>query len=259
MPTPKLDSVQFDLTDECPLFCRHCSNSSGPQVKSALGLATVERAVEDAIKLGCRNIVFSGGEPLRYGGLERLIARTSSSGCCSTIFTTGIRSKTDRIHLSNSEWARLRGTGLGTAVFSVYASPANRTFQNRIVQLRPFGMIDAFQVNEEAIRGAHVAGISVEVQFIPTDETSSQLSSISEWAFALGAAKLNLQFPTRQGRNALTPSLEVTESSEATLKMDALSLSLNSRRLPQTVPSHCAVRRSCCSLQCLQVPLGGGS
>jgi MoaA/NifB/PqqE/SkfB family radical SAM enzyme len=226
MPIPTLHTVQFDLTDECPLFCRHCSNSSGPEVKSALQLCTVEAAIAEAIDLGCRTFIFSGGEPLRYSGLESLLAKISGAARETLVFTTGIRAKTARLPLSDAEWDGLKSCGLGTAVFSVYANPANREFQNRIVQLRPVGTIDAFQANEDAIRGARAAGISVEVQFVPSDETSSQLVQVADWTFSLGASRLHLQFPTRQGRNALQPSLTVTEGSESTLKTEALSLLL---------------------------------
>jgi MoaA/NifB/PqqE/SkfB family radical SAM enzyme len=225
MTKARLDLVQFDLTDECPLFCSHCSNSSGPQLRSALRYEVVERALVDAAELGCRNSTFSGGEPLRYADLAGLLAACRELGISSTIFTTGIHDKTTRLPLSKEEWTKLRTLGLGTAVFSVYSCPENRAFHNRIVRLRPVGMRDAFEANEASIVNARDAGISVELQFLPSDETCAELYAVAGWAAKLGALRLHLQYPTRQGRNGDNPSLSVSESNEPTLREQALTLS----------------------------------
>ena len=119
----------------------------------------------------------------------------------TTIFTTGIRDKRNRVPIGGQEWVELQKHGLNTAVFSAYASPANRDFHNRIVRLRPVGYMDAFDVNERGISGAQQIGIAVDVQFIPSDETCSELSAVSTWAAALRVRTLHLQYPTQQGRN----------------------------------------------------------
>jgi MoaA/NifB/PqqE/SkfB family radical SAM enzyme len=225
MGEAKLDLAQFDLTDECPLFCSHCSNSSGPQLTAALEYGAVERAVVDAAELGCQNFIFSGGEPLRYAGLPRLLALCKRFGIRSTIFTTGVRNKETRLPLRAVEWAELSAFGLGTAVFSAYSSPENRAFHNRIVRLRPIGAADAFEANETGIVNAYDAGVSVEVQFVPSDETCSELSAVAGWAAKLGVLRLHLQYPTRQGRNAGDPSLGVSDRNDLILKEQALALS----------------------------------
>jgi len=221
----ELNLVQFDLTDECPLLCRHCSNSSGPHVKSGLLHKTVERAILDAINLGCRNFVFSGGEPLCYVDLPRLLSACHEYRVSPAIFTTGIRDKSARLPLSDEDWGKLKALGLGKAIFSLYSGPANRTFHNHVVRLRPLGMRDAFEANEVGILRARDAGISVEVQFVPSDETCSELGAIASWAIEIGVSQLHLQYPTSQGRNEISQSLMVTNRYEPTLRAQALSLS----------------------------------
>jgi MoaA/NifB/PqqE/SkfB family radical SAM enzyme len=224
MATPMLDLVQFDLTDECPLFCRHCSNSSGPQLRSALTYDAVGQAIADAAGLGCRAFTFSGGEPLRYPDLIRLLTLCRELAVSSTLFTTGVRDTRTRLPMSESEWAELRALGLGTAIFSAYSGPTNRAFHNSVVRLRPMGMRDAFEVNELGIRNARDAGISIELQFVPSNETCSELPSVTAWATELGVSQLHLQYPTSQGRNTTNPSLDVDESHESLLKEYVVAL-----------------------------------
>jgi len=225
MEEPRLDLIQFDLTDQCPLFCSHCSNSSGPQLRLALGHHFVEMALADAVDLGCRNVTFSGGEPLCYVHLAAILVECQKRRVATTLFTTGIRDKGTRLSLGDSEWAELRALGLGTAIFSVYSSANNRKFHNEVVRLHPTREQDAFRVNELAILRACSAGIRAEVQFIPSSATCSDLPAIASWATELGISKVHLQFPSFQGRNAANPSLHVNDSQEAILKAYSLSLS----------------------------------
>jgi MoaA/NifB/PqqE/SkfB family radical SAM enzyme len=224
MEKATLDLVQFDLTDECPLFCSHCSNSSGPRLRLSLRYGAVEQAIVDAVDIGCRNFTFSGGEPLRYVDLAKILAVLREYDISPTMFTTGIRDKDARLPLPDGEWAELKALGLGMVVFSVYSGPENRAFHNGIIRLRPVGLRDAFEVNEIGILRARNAGICVEVQFLPSDETSSELSAVAGWAVRLGVSRLHLQYPTRQGRNVTDPSLNVSDSHEPILRANALTL-----------------------------------
>src|SRR5258707_1547821 len=220
----RLDLLQIDLTNECPLFCAHCSNSSGPAAVDALNCDVVERALLDASHLGCQTIIFSGGEPLRYRQLERLIRFCEALGMQTTLFTTGIRDNHSRRPLSLMEWKVMRLAGLQRAVFSVYAGPNNRALHNQVVRLRPLGIRDAFEANELSATYARPSGIVVEAHFIPRDLTCSDLFAIWDRANELGFDRLHLQYPTIQGRNIETGKITVGETGEAQLKAQALEL-----------------------------------
>jgi MoaA/NifB/PqqE/SkfB family radical SAM enzyme len=220
----RLDLLQIDLTDECPLFCSHCSNSSGPKLKSALQPIEAQEAILDAAHLGCQDIVFSGGEPLRYTELSRLLALCKKLKLNATIFTTGISDIKTRFPLSSKKWRKLMALGLNTAVFSTYSSPTNRGFHDQVVRLRPAGTQDAFEVNELGVVRARGVGIAVELQFIPSNETCSDLPAIAVRAARLGVSRLHLQYPTNQGRNKDSASLVVSNKSETVLRADALAL-----------------------------------
>lgn len=223
---PILDLLQIDVTDECPLCCGHCSNSSGPLERSHFPIEQLEQIVDEASQMGLKSIVYSGGEPLRYPHIERAIALASRAGIYSSIFTTGIQDMEHRIPISESRWRDLKAAGLDCARFSVYAGPSKRRFHNMVVRIKP-SRGDAFEVNETAVRMARDAGLHTEIHFVPSNESASELFDIYDWAKALGCDCLHLQVPTLQGRNATHCVLSLTLSAERELMSRALKLSKN--------------------------------
>jgi len=223
MTTPKLKLLQIDLTDECPLFCAHCSNSSGPGRNTHFPIGRLLEILAEVKDLGLERVVYSGGEPLRYPHLDEALSAAKCAGIPATIFTTGIRNKETRLPLSAEDWRKLADTGLVAAAFSVYAGPSGRELHNAVVRTRPTAG-DAFAVNEQAIKDAGSVGIVTELHFIPSRASILELPEIYAWALHLGCSVLNLQVPTYQGRNKGEPFLELNAIDEDRLKDVATAL-----------------------------------
>jgi len=217
MNVPVLKLLQIDLTDDCPLFCGHCSNSSGPGRSTHFPIEKLVEIVSAAKDLGLERLVYSGGEPLRYPALNEALLAAKAGGTPVTIFTTGIMDKRTRLPVSVERWHQLKDSGLVGARFSVYSSPSHREFHNAVIQSRPT-IGDAFGANELAIRDARSAGITVEVHFVPSGTSVADLAAIYSWAARLGCSTLHLQIPTYQGRNKDSPFLELNSADEARLK-----------------------------------------
>ena len=223
MPTPPLKLLQVDVTEECPLFCAHCSNDSGPTHIAHFPIRRLVGIIDEAKDLGLERVVFSGGEPLRYPHLSGALSAAKAAGVAATIFTTGIRDKTTRLPISVADWRELAEAGLVSAAFSIYASRSHRQYHNDIVRLRP-RQGDAFGVNEQAIRNARLAEVSVDVHFIPSALTVDELPDIYSWASELRCSVLHLQIPTLQGRNKQETSIQLDSRAEARLQKAALDL-----------------------------------
>jgi MoaA/NifB/PqqE/SkfB family radical SAM enzyme len=221
--TPKLKLLQIDLTDECPLFCAHCSNSSGPGCNAHFPIRKLLEIIREAIGLGLEKLIYSGGEPLCYRHLDEALSAAHFAGIPTAIFTTGIQSKKTRLPISANEWRKLRDRGLVAAAFSIYAGPSNRDHHNAVVRTRP-AIGDAFGVNEQAIRDAHSVGILTELHFIPSAVSVPDLPEIYAWAVGLGCSLVNLQVPTYQGRNKEEAFLELNAHDEDRLKQAASAL-----------------------------------
>lgn len=221
---PSLELLQIDLTDECPLSCGHCSNSSGPSKTTRFPSQELIELLAEAALMGVRTVVLSGGEPLCYPALETALESARALKLPVTIFTTGIRDTRARVPIELSEWRSLKKDGLVSAGFSIYAGPERREYHNQVVTLKPFRG-DAFGVNQMAMERARAAGIDIQAHFIPSGPTVVDLHDIYDWALDLGCSVLHLQFPTRQGRNAMSQCLTLTRAEEQALQRAASSLS----------------------------------
>jgi hypothetical protein len=76
VPLRRLSAVWIQLTGTwCNLACAHCLNASGPRDPwlRPMETAEVERHVEDAARLGAREIYFTGGEPFLHPRILELL------------------------------------------------------------------------------------------------------------------------------------------------------------------------------------------
>ena len=89
-PAGETRVLQVHPTRRCNLACAHCYSSSGPNVREELALSLLLPCVEDAARLGYTQLAVSGGEPLLYRGLARLLAHARSAGMQTTMTTNGM-------------------------------------------------------------------------------------------------------------------------------------------------------------------------
>ena len=90
---PKLQrqkTLQIHPTLFCNLYCSHCYSSSGPkQSKQDLDPEILKHAIYDAKTLGYKIVSISGGEPLIYGDLFKLLSYAKSLDMITTVTTNG--------------------------------------------------------------------------------------------------------------------------------------------------------------------------
>ena len=97
-PTGELVNViQIHPTLRCNLRCEHCYSSSGPEQRGELALARLEELLEDAVGEGYNAVGISGGEPLTYGPLPRLLASARRLGFFTSVTTNGLLLDSERI------------------------------------------------------------------------------------------------------------------------------------------------------------------
>jgi MoaA/NifB/PqqE/SkfB family radical SAM enzyme len=64
---------------DCNLRCAYCVAKSGPNVpRRALGLANVQRLVDEAVALGFDHVFFTGGEPFLLNDIYAMLAYASA-------------------------------------------------------------------------------------------------------------------------------------------------------------------------------------
>jgi len=81
--------IQIHPTLRCNLRCRHCYSTSGPEHRAELDPAGIESMLADAAREGFNAVGFSGGEPLVYKPLARVLQAARASGYVTTVTTNG--------------------------------------------------------------------------------------------------------------------------------------------------------------------------
>ncbi|MCK4937728.1 MAG: radical SAM protein [Methanosarcinales archaeon] len=81
------EQVTISITEECPNRCIHCALPDTKH-KTSLSIPAIKDIIDQSVNMGATQIIFDGGEPMVYDGLEELVAHVPD-GAISTVFTSG--------------------------------------------------------------------------------------------------------------------------------------------------------------------------
>ena len=96
MIAPRPYTLIAELTYRCPLHCPYCSNPVDHD-REVLDPSIWELVVDDAAELGVVQLHLTGGEPLLYPDLERLVCRARSCQLYTNLVTSGIPLERERL------------------------------------------------------------------------------------------------------------------------------------------------------------------
>ena len=80
-------NLYIELSDKCNLSCSYCYNDSSKQKSQMLSTETVIQLIDQAKSLGVSRIDLSGGEPLLYPNIKKLINHIEQNGMSVNIIT----------------------------------------------------------------------------------------------------------------------------------------------------------------------------
>ncbi len=82
--------IQIHPTRRCNLRCLHCYSFSAPEERDQLSAEILLDLLTDAAALGYKVASFSGGEPVLYTDLGRLLMRAKDLGLRTTVTSNGM-------------------------------------------------------------------------------------------------------------------------------------------------------------------------
>ena len=85
----KIKSLDWEITRECNLNCKHCIVSS-PQKTAELTVEQIIRAINNLYDNGLEEISFTGGEPMLFPGIMDVLKYNKYKGITSRVLTNGI-------------------------------------------------------------------------------------------------------------------------------------------------------------------------
>lgn len=135
MKERKPEFFGWEITSRCNLSCPHCFSPPDRSDKSELTVDECMRIIDSVGACGAELIGWTGGEPLLFDGLERLIAYALSGYKIKSGITT------NGILLDEKRLARLMEAGVHTVQISLDGSNAERNHRIRLTNDEDFARI----------------------------------------------------------------------------------------------------------------------
>lgn len=185
-PTGGVPVLQLHPSRRCNLSCSHCYSSSGPDFKDGLALDVLCACLDDAYRLGYRQLAVSGGEPLLYRDLRGLLARARELGMLTTMTTNGMLATPGR-------WEPIAAL-LDVAAVSIDGTPEEHD------AIR--GQRGAFGKTVEQLAVIRDSGVPFGLIFTLTQHNVDSLEFVVRLAAQQGARSVQVHPLTMDGRAA---------------------------------------------------------
>jgi MoaA/NifB/PqqE/SkfB family radical SAM enzyme len=197
-----LRHMRVELTHDCPLHCLHCSACSSSGNPLRIPPERVISLINEFIRMGGKEVVITGGEPLIYDGLLEVLKASNSAGIKPILFTSGvIREGKECRCINDEELVRMKSL-LSRAVFSLYS--ADKEKHDHITQTKK-----SFELTLDSIRKSIILGIPTDIHFVPMRVNYKDLPSLVELSCDLGVQRVRvLRFvPHGRGKNYVSDLL----------------------------------------------------
>ena len=213
-----LKDLCFEVIQTCPNECLFCSSNSSIHKNCIIDIELFKRTVEYFISLGgIEEISISGGEPFLHHNLFDMVSFCKSKQIKTVIYTSGIKKrvkipeeeiatlpkaekrivemmeKSDFSEISKFEFIKLKDLGLDKIVFDFQAMEVDE--YNKLM-----GTKNCMTYVLESILLASLAGLNVDVHYIPNKINYKQFPDIIEGLNIVGVQNLSILNFVPQGR-----------------------------------------------------------
>jgi MoaA/NifB/PqqE/SkfB family radical SAM enzyme len=177
-------ALQIHPTRFCNLTCLHCYSSSGPDQREELGAPLLIDAITQARDEGYNDVAFSGGEPILYGELRRLLEHARSMGMVTNLTSNGML-------LNGARLTMLEGVTDLLAISLDGIPESHNRMRNS-----PY----AFEHMRANLEGVRKTGIPFGFIFTLTLTNLPELKWVTEFAVEQGASLLQIHPLEEVGR-----------------------------------------------------------
>lgn len=183
--TYRPEQVTLSVTEECPNRCRHCALPNKNN-HSKLTAEETKSAIDQAIAAGATNIIFDGGEPLGYDGLEELVSYVDPNRAIACMFTSGVG-------LTEEKARSLKKAGLYSVSVSIDSPIGEKHDDMR-------GVSGVFEQATTGIKNALAAGLLVNMYVVLAPHNVNDLEAVYQLAENLGVHELSFYEIVPTGR-----------------------------------------------------------
>lgn len=211
-----LNEIKIEVTQNCPLDCLHCSSEANKSKIRQLDEDLVRNIIYDARELGVKEVIFSGGEPLEWDPLCRILKLCNDLELKTSVYTT-CNSFFDNEELETN----FISSKVGNVVVSLFG--ANQKEHEKVTRIH-----GSFDKTISGIKRLSQVGISVNVHFVAMKFNWRQLAGVVDLADNLKVRKVSVLRFVPHGRGEIikdTQNLSRDELKE--LKKEILRLRVN--------------------------------
>jgi len=179
------DQVTISITEECPNNCIHCAL---PDTKNRAKLTTetVKSTIDQILEMGTTFVIFDGGEPLTYPGLEDLIRYVDPEKAITGMFTSGVG-------LTEERARSLKEAGLYSLTVSF-----DSAYEDKHDHVR--GRKGVFKSAVEAVKSGLKAELLVNIYVVLSRDNVNELEELYTLAAKLGVHELSFYEIVPTGR-----------------------------------------------------------
>jgi len=175
VPRPRI--IAFEVTQRCPLRCRHCRAAAHRGGDDPLSTVQCKKILDGIADFTRCIVIMTGGEPMERPDIFELIRYGRSRGLRMVMATCGLQLDEGRVE-------RLKDAGILAFSFSLDGATAQTHDAFR-------GMAGAFDSVLQAIERAKRAGIRFQINTTVTKLNVGQIGAIADLAQRLGANCFN--------------------------------------------------------------------
>lgn len=180
----QLKEIDIHITNQCMLSCKHCCFDAGKRILQELSLERWMHIIDEGKKMGVKNLDITGGEPLLYPQVEKVINYAVNLEYEVTLQTNGI--------LFNKKRRKaLKTCGLKNVMISVDGWEESHNW------LRGHNIFQKIKANiEDAIE----EGWNIRVNSVAMKSTLKFIPQLIDWANEITIPNVSIFFFTPQGR-----------------------------------------------------------
>jgi len=202
----------WELTRACDLHCSHCVSGAGER-RDPNELTTYEayKAIDQIVALKPRELVITGGDPLRRSDLEQLVDYARRSGLePAVVVSPSSLLTTDAI-------GGLQRFGLTRMIFSIDGSTPE-------IHQTAHGVTGTFAATLHAMYAAKSAGMTVEVNTLVTRQNVDDLLDIVNLLRPLSISRWNVHFLVPVGGAIGVDSITAAEAERTFARLTDISI-----------------------------------
>ena len=185
--------VTLEITRKCPLRCVFCSSNGGLPHSDELDLEKWISIVDDAIDLGAKSFLISGGEPFTSPFLIELARYIMSKNVDLSIYSSGNIGDDKIKPIPIQELAKIASLGNIKMVMSLEA--ADPDIHDKITLKK-----NSYKNTIQTIKNCIGLNLNVELHFVPIKINYRELAEIVTLAKSLKVNKISVLRLVPQGR-----------------------------------------------------------